>query len=67
MGFSSVIVWVLKENDQARKFYEKMGFCETGQSKSEVYHDHVLLNEIRYKINLIQQFEFKPKHPRFKT
>lgn len=29
MGFSEVILWVLQENELARKFYERMGFINT--------------------------------------
>ncbi len=49
MGFSEVIVWVLKENDQARKFYEAMGFNETSHSKLEPYNQDISLNEVRYR------------------
>ena len=35
MGFSEVMLWVLKENEQARKFYQRMGFTETGHTKQE--------------------------------
>jgi len=59
MGFSEVIIWVLKENDQARKFYEGMGFNETGDSKLD-YHNDVLLNEVRYRKTILNQFTFKP-------
>jgi len=47
-GYSKATLWVLEENYNARKFYEKVGFC----------HDHTVkeinigkkLNEIRYTI-----------------
>lgn len=35
MNFSEVILWVLAENTQARKFYEAMGFRDAGKSKIE--------------------------------
>lgn len=60
MGFDQVIVWVLKENRQARKFYESIGFRKTGHSKIEFYDDKVLLNEIRYHRFIPQPFTFKP-------
>ncbi len=60
MGFSEMIVWVLKENDQARKFYEAMGFNETGHSKLDLYNRDVFLNEVRYQKRLIPQFSFNP-------
>lgn len=49
MGFKEVILWVLKENNQARKFYERMGFCNTGDTKADRYDKDVVLNEIRYR------------------
>jgi L-amino acid N-acyltransferase YncA len=52
MGFTEVIVWVLKENDQARNFYTAMGFNETNHSKLETYIQDVVLNEVCYKKNL---------------
>lgn len=33
MGFSETTLWVLEENMQARKFYEAMGFSNTGKIK----------------------------------
>lgn len=60
MGFSEVIVWILKENDQARKFYEAMDFNETGHSKLEPYNQDVALNEVRYRKNILNKFTFKP-------
>lgn len=32
-GYSEVILWVLKENKQARQFYESMGFILEGNEK----------------------------------
>ena len=52
MGFSEVTVWVLKENELARKFYEKMGFKDTGDIKTDEYDKGVILNEIRYRKKL---------------
>lgn len=52
MGFSEVILWVLKENDQARKFYESIGFTPTGDTKADQYDKNVILNEVRYQIFL---------------
>ncbi|OGT37598.1 MAG: hypothetical protein A3F11_10210 [Gammaproteobacteria bacterium RIFCSPHIGHO2_12_FULL_37_14] len=59
-GFSEVIVWVLKENEQARKFYESIGFTEDGHSKLEQYNNDITLNELRYHKYLSQKFTFKP-------
>lgn len=52
MGFSEVILWVLQENSQARKFYEGMGFTNTGDIKADQYDKDVILNEVRYRIFL---------------
>lgn len=52
LGFTEVILWVLNENNQARRFYESMGFINTGNVKAEQYDKDVVLNEIRYKILL---------------
>jgi ribosomal protein S18 acetylase RimI-like enzyme len=48
-GSSEVILWVLNENVQARKFYESLGFHDTGDIKKELYEKDVSLNEVRYK------------------
>ena len=51
MGFSEVILWVLEENEQARKFYQRMGFKETGHTKQE--HDYdVMFTLLRNKKEL---------------
>ena len=52
MGFDEVILWVLKENHQARKFYVAMGFVETSHTKIEPYGKDVILQEIRYRRKL---------------
>ncbi len=53
MGFNEVIIWVLKENHQARKFYRSMGFNETGHTKRELYDKDVTLFKVRYQKYLI--------------
>lgn len=60
MGFAEVILWVLKENTQARKFYENMGFTATGDTKLDEYDKNVMLNEVRYRKILTDTFSFKP-------
>ncbi len=60
MGFNEVILWVLKENTQAKRFYESIGFIATGDTKSAKYDSEVFLNEIRYRKRLTNQFTFKP-------
>ncbi len=72
MNFSEVVVWVLAENMQARKFYEAMGFIHTGNTKVEtanaaalgvvcddktIEHLSITLHEVRYsKSNLKHLF-----------
>lgn len=58
-GFQEVIVWVLKENLQARKFYEAMGFVNTARIKSEPYDDNIILNEVCYQKYLKDKIQFK--------
>lgn len=52
MGFNKVILWVLKENTQARRFYESMGFISTGKTKTDKYDENVTLHEICYQKKL---------------
>lgn len=72
MGFSDVILWVLAENKQARRFYEALGFSNMGNAKIEVLNANsfilqkpikskqsVKLKEIRYHKELIS-IRFKP-------
>ena len=36
MGFTQVILWVLESNIQARRFYEKLGFINLEQTKTDI-------------------------------
>ncbi|NUK37491.1 GNAT family N-acetyltransferase, partial [Streptomyces lunaelactis] len=46
-GFAGMLLWVLKENDRARRFYEKAGFAPDGAEEPfEV--DGVAVPEVRY-------------------
>lgn len=47
-GYSSVSLWVLEENQRARRFYEKAGFDLDGASKS-IEIDESELREFRYR------------------
>lgn len=58
-GFLKVIVWVLKENVQARRFYEAMGFMWTGYSKEDRTVQDFTLKEIRFQKSFSHQFLFK--------
>jgi len=51
-GYSEVTLWVLKENEQARGFYEAMGFEPDGAEKVEISRDGTELHEIRYRLTL---------------
>lgn len=52
MGFNEAIIWVLRENTQAIKFYENMGFHHTSASKKLQYDKDILLNTVRYRKQL---------------
>lgn len=47
-GFQSWILWVLRENDQARRFYERAGYRADGGTQDDVY-DGTTLTELRYR------------------
>ena len=49
-GYDEVILWVLEDNNRARKFYEKCGFIFDG-AKKEILIGKSLI-EIRYVIKL---------------
>lgn len=40
IGYEEVMLWVFKDNHRARRFYEKMGFCEL--TKEKWYRNHAL-------------------------
>ncbi len=46
--FTEVTLWVLDENQQARQFYEKMGFINSTNFKIDV-RDGYSLREVRYR------------------
>lgn len=45
LGFTENVLWVLKENYQARKFYENHGYVP---DRTEKYIDKIKATEIRY-------------------
>ena len=47
-GFDPVVVWVLRENERARRFYERAGFREDGATKVEDY-EGAPMHEVRYR------------------
>ena len=50
MGYNEIILWVLEENDRARRFYEKCNFVFDG-TKREIEIGKVLI-KIRYVLYL---------------
>ena len=50
MGYNEVILWVLEENNRARRFYEKCGYVFDG-TKKEIIIGKTLI-EIRYTLKL---------------
>lgn len=48
LGFEDIFLWVLEENERARKFYERCGFNKTGHDmKHEI--GGKMLREIQYR------------------
>ncbi|THA50325.1 GNAT family N-acetyltransferase [Streptomyces sp. A1136] len=47
-GFRGVALWVLGDNRQARRFYERAGYRHDGGTQDDVYED-VTLTEFRYE------------------
>ncbi|MFA7077644.1 MAG: GNAT family N-acetyltransferase [Syntrophomonas sp.] len=52
-GFHQVLLWVLKENKRAIRFYEKIGFVDDGAT-IEVPMDDKILTDLRYRLELRQ-------------
>ena len=50
LGYKQIHIWVLKENQRARKFYEKHGFAFDGNTKEIVIG--IPLLEMRYSKNI---------------
>lgn len=48
LGYEDVFLWVLRENNRARRFYERFGFTET-EDYLETYIGGKKLQEIRYQ------------------
>jgi L-amino acid N-acyltransferase YncA len=46
-GFADVLLWVLRDNARARRFYERAGYAADGAEQSEDY-DGVPVVEVRY-------------------
>ena len=50
IGYDQILIWCLKENMNARKFYEKIGGVEYSQRKIKI--GDKLYDEICYKYNV---------------
>lgn len=47
LGYRSLVLWVLEDNDRARRFYERNGWEPDGGTKTEVFGGRPL-RELRY-------------------
>jgi ribosomal protein S18 acetylase RimI-like enzyme len=47
-GFTSIRLWVLRDNTRARRFYERAGYTPDGTAQTEPY-DGVPIPEVRYE------------------
>ncbi|MDR2168192.1 MAG: GNAT family N-acetyltransferase [Clostridiales bacterium] len=50
MGFRKVILWVIRENARARRFYESYGFAHDGAEKEDIQGEKLLIH-MRYSLN----------------
>lgn len=51
-GFGGMLLWVLADNHQARRFYDRAGYAPDGAVQSDTYDD-VVLDELRYRRRLV--------------
>ncbi|MFD9033442.1 GNAT family N-acetyltransferase [Streptomyces sp. NPDC059567] len=47
-GFEASALWVLRDNQRARRFYERAGYQADGAAQDDVY-DGITLTELRYQ------------------
>lgn len=52
-GITTITLWVLESNMQARQFYESQGFFATGDVEVD-YFDGNAISEVRYKKSINQ-------------
>lgn len=52
LGYEDIFLWVLKENNRARRFYERFGFAET-EDYLETHIGGKALREIRYRYRIL--------------
>jgi len=51
-GYGHILLWVLKDNARARRFYEKQGFAVDGRARAERFSNQPLT--LRYRLNLAE-------------
>jgi len=51
-GFADVTLWVLRENQDAQRFYGAMGFQADGATKVDTRRDGAERHEVRYRLSL---------------
>jgi ribosomal protein S18 acetylase RimI-like enzyme len=51
-GFTELTLWVLKGNERAIKFYERMGMVFDCTTKTERLNESLELHELRYRMKL---------------
>lgn len=49
LGYRSMVLWVLEDNDRARGFYERNGWVHDGTTKTETFGGRPLV-EVRYSL-----------------
>jgi ribosomal protein S18 acetylase RimI-like enzyme len=52
--FAELTLWVLKDNQRAIRFYEKLGFAPDGVEKIETWRGEIKLTESRYRLKLVE-------------
>ncbi len=52
LGYEDIFLWVLRENNRARRFYERFGFAET-EDYLETHIGGKALQEIRYRYRIL--------------
>jgi RimJ/RimL family protein N-acetyltransferase len=50
-GFRSATLWVLRDNERARRFYERAGWSPDGAEKDDVVAG-ATVTEVRYRVDL---------------
>lgn len=55
-GFREVTLWVLRDNQRARRFYERVGFTPDGSNKIDTWRGEAEFHEVRYRDRLETNF-----------